>query len=300
MNKFDIFTKKLLANKGLNDTDYIELNEYIKDKLYIMKNEFIEDGKSEEESIDLAINYFQKKDFNIKDIINELPYKNKVVNLSIYRKINVSLLNLLIYLSLNIYVFINNNDKVRSPITFLITLLLTMLIPYIYVMRNTYNHDFRIKNLLSIYIIYFIFEKSTSLAFALLLGNTRLYILHNSYNMYYIISQIIMAIFMIYMTKIKIYLSVKSDKKIYWFNTRYIFLTIISLFMMLFFFTVFNNDYYLNRAIRKTLFITESNILFVELNNQYFIPNIGLCLLLIIFLRLIYNYKKNYTIKNKL
>ncbi|MEN8432953.1 hypothetical protein NX821_000038 [Clostridium septicum] len=82
MNKFDIFTKKLLANKGLNDTDYIELNEYIKDKLYIMKNEFIEDGKSEEESIDLAINYFQKKDFNIKDIINELPYKNKVVNLS--------------------------------------------------------------------------------------------------------------------------------------------------------------------------------------------------------------------------
>lgn len=52
MNKFDIFTKKLLANKGLNDTDYIELNEYIKDKLYIMKNEFIEDGKSEEESID--------------------------------------------------------------------------------------------------------------------------------------------------------------------------------------------------------------------------------------------------------
>jgi len=288
MNKFDIFIKELLDNNGLNDDDYIELNEYIKDKLYIMKNEFIEEGKSEEEAIELAINCFERKDFNIKDIINELPCKNKVVSLSIYRKISVALFNLLIFLSVNIYVLINNNDKLHSPITFLIILLLTTLIPYIYVVRNTYNRDLLIKNLLSIYVAYFVFEKITSLTFALLLGNMRLYILHNSCNIYYIAGQIIGAILMIYMTKSKICLSAKSNKKSYLFNMNYIFSTIISLFMIVFFFTIFNNDYYLKRVISKTLFITESNIWFVKLNDQYFIPNIGLYLLLVVFLRLIY------------
>lgn len=297
MREFDKFINDLLDISGINDFDKMDLKDEIQDHLMLLKLDYINKGYSERNSIKLAIRDFGEENFIEKEIKRNLPSKNKTK--VFYKKYKIKCM-LGMFLSYYIFIFLSEvifkiNHRTLMFNIFLATI--PSLIGFIYINMKIANHKNKLYNLKFILLLYFVIEKiiisglvlmyyyikPNELYLSTLLKNA--YIFNNVYISSYIIFYVILILIQIYIDKNKS-ISIKNP---YDSSISSAIIGSLSIMLMIVYFLFPNRWYLLHCIIEKiiqcNIKVVSKNIIFILINNNIVIPNLGLILFIFLILR---------------
>ncbi|NNU75584.1 permease prefix domain 1-containing protein [Clostridium estertheticum] len=304
MDTFNSYIKELLDERGINECDKKDLEFEIRDHLMLLENEYLNKGLSEKDAIKLSIRDFGESNFIGNSIKKNLPSHNKYIDFTIKERIQCLLSMFLVYF---IFIFILSYvtffSQIFDSIFYYIDMAIVVtLTSFIFINKKVNNNKNKVKNIISINIQFFIIEKVFMSLFILIVRSitTSVYnfSLLNTYifNWIYILSFILLTSCSVIITKYvinKVTLNLKNN-----YNTTITstFLFIASILFIIMYILIPNRYYVLRKIIigilGSDITNVSKNILFMVINNNLVIPNIGLVILIILCIRLIIHIKK--------
>ncbi|MCB2342500.1 permease prefix domain 1-containing protein [Clostridium estertheticum] len=306
MSGFEVYVKDILNERGINEHDKKDLAFEIEDHLMLLKNEYLDKGLSENEAIKLSIKDFGESNSIGNSIKNNLPSHNKYLDFTFKEKVQCLSEMFLIYFFILVSCATFLNVNIYTIFFYVSMDLVVILTSFIFVNRKVNNVKNKVKNIIHINIQFFIIEKIVmSLFFIISLpirGGTNILEtklpLMNFYifNWIYIIGFILLTLISLIITKYvmnKVTHNIKNNYN----NTITSTILFITSILFIILYILIPNRFYVLRKILISIMgsdITEvsRNALFMVINNNFIIPNIGLVILIILCIRLVIHIKK--------
>ncbi|NRT35789.1 hypothetical protein BJV38_001628 [Clostridium beijerinckii] len=286
MSEFKKYANKLLKKTELNRLEKDDLENELVEHLNNMKDDYIKEGMSEKDSIDMTIKNFNQSNF-IKEI-NNFALNKKLTGINISYLLKINILLILIYLILMIATFSLFRTNQDSTVLYFLTICFILFVNYNYAISHFELKKDIISNISITCIIFFLIEKIgiviLSKIYCVLSNNLEfnnifdLYVFDLKKILIYLATSIIVIL-------ISIYHNPNSTKRNFKLSTMDISILFLSLILNIIYFLYPNRLYLLNLIISKLFNINvnffDKTLLYININNQITIINIGLLLLLL-------------------
>ncbi|AFS79343.1 hypothetical protein Curi_c23410 [Gottschalkia acidurici 9a] len=303
--ELEIYIKKLLDKRGINDQDKEDLYYEIKDHLMLLKNEYLSKGLSEDEAVKLSIKDFGNINFIGNDIKRNLPSNNKYENLS-FREKTICLLEMFLSYFIFICIYAMAGNISTQSIFFDIGMATVVtLTSFIYINKKLNSEKGKVKNLIICNILFFIIEKIIMLIFTIFTLNIiglstdpLLYTITSSYvfDLTYILAFVLLVFSSVIVTKYIGNMLFKNIRNTYNYTLASTVLFVTSIILLLIYYLIPNRFYLLRKIIINTIgteiISVSKNVFFMVINNGFVIPNIGLLLLMLLCIKLVLHIKK--------
>ena len=284
MNEFKLYVNKLLKKTNFNSLEREDLENELVEHLNNLKYDYLKKGFSEKDAIDTVI-----KNFNSSDFLNEMnnfSKKQKLSGFSIKFTFKTTLILSLIYIMLTISIFTLFKVNRDSNLLYSFVICLISFLNYYYSASNfIFKKDITLNILITCF-SFFLLEKITSIIFAniyvLLTYNIKFNILDLfSFDFNKIIIYILISIIFLFISLFSKISIPKTNSKL---NNIDISILISSVLLNIIYYFYPNRFYFLNLIISDFFNINidslDKNLLYMNINNEIVIINIGLLLLL--------------------
>jgi hypothetical protein len=311
MNGFEAYIKELLSERGINEHDKKDLEFEIEDHLLLLKNEYVDKGLSEKDAIKSSIKDFGESNFIGNSIKNNLPSHNKFIDFSSKERMNCLLEMFLIYFVFKFIGNVEQNAYSNSMISYAIMTIPVLCTSFIFINKKLKDEKNKIKNIVLCNTLFFILEKiimsgygifrlivvdKISVTIHIINGAKSLYL----FDFQYIITFLLGTLCSIILTKLLSNKLLKGIKNTYNYSVKSTVISITSILLMLLYLLTLNmNTYSLGLITDRIQHITGFNIvsingnpLFTIMNDKLIVPNIGLFVLIMLFIRLIIRVRK--------
>lgn len=311
MTGFELYIKELLNERGINENDKKDLEFEIKDHLMLLKNEYLDKGVAEQQAIELSIKDFGDSNFIGNGIKVNLPSHNKIADFSIKDKVNCLFEMLLIYFIFRYFWDISIHNDFNSMFFYVAMAIPVVGTSFIFINKKLMFEKNKIRNILFCNILFFTSEKiimSGYSIFRLMVIdkiNSLPYLLNSVKNSYlldwrYIGIFLLSTLGSIILTKLlgNILLNGIRNTYNYHLSSMIIFVAGILLFILyslILCAVPYRLVLFIDRITNITGFQINTfnrNPLFILINNKLIIPNIGLLILLTLFVKLIMHIRK--------
>ncbi|MBX4260388.1 hypothetical protein KTC96_22725 (plasmid) [Clostridium estertheticum] len=303
MNAFNSYIKELLDERGINENDKKDLEFEIKDHLMLLKNEYLDRGLSEKDAIKSSIEDFGKSNFIGNDIKKNLPSHNKYPDFTFKEKIQcLSEMFLVYFIFTFIFSYAPFFIKISDSIFFYLDMAIVItLTSFIFVNKKVNNNKNKVKNIIICNIQFFIIEKIFMSLFIIITSSitgssqfslTKIYV----FNWIYILAFILLTLCSVIITKYVMNKVPYTLKNNYNNTVTSTMLFIISILFIIMYVLIPNRYYVLRKIIigiiGSDITDVSRNAFFMVINNSFVIPNVGLIILLILFIKLVLHIKK--------
>jgi hypothetical protein len=311
MNGFEAYIKELLSERGINEHDKKDLEFEIEDHLLLLKNEYVDKGLSEKDAIKSSIKDFGESNFIGNSIKNNLPSHNKFIDFSSKERMNCLLEMFLIYFVFKFIGNVEQNAFSNGIVPYVIMTIPVVCTSFVFVNKKIKNEKNKVKNLFYCNILFFILEKIIMSGYGIfrliivdkisassdIINPTKsLYL----FDLQYIITFLLATLCSIILTKLLGDKLLKGIKNTYNYSLKSTVISITSILLMLLYLLTLNTGpYSLGLITDRIQTITGFNILsingnplFAIINNKLIVPNIGLLILIMLFIRLIIRVRK--------
>lgn len=311
MNGFEDYIKELLSERGINEDDKRDLEFEIKDHLLLLKNEYLDKGLSEKDATKLSIKDFGESNFIGNSIKNNLPSHNKFINFSSKERMNCLLEMFLIYFVFKFLGNVEQNAYSNSMISYIIMTIPVVCASFIFINKKLKDEENKIKNLVLCNILFFILEKIIMSGYGIFRFiildkiSATIHIINSTKSLYlfdwrYITMFLLGTLFSIILTKLLGNKLLKGIKNTYNYSVKSTVIFIMSVLLILLYLLTLNMVPYSLALITDGIqnitgfhiMSINGNLLFTIINGKFIIPNIGLLILIMLFIRLIIRVRK--------
>lgn len=294
MERINEFINDILDNRGINHDDKEDLRLELLDHILLLKKEYIATGLDEDKATELALQNFGDINTIGNGIKRTLPSRNKYKEFTLREISKIILVMLLGYIITVVYA-ISFQEMNLGSLTYYISITLSpIIINFIYVNFKLGSKMIRIKNMIKSLLVFLLVERMLFLmvyAIQIIIhkGSDRID-LFTLLNFKYIAIYLCVGIVFVVLT------SLISDKVVVKIRNPYnsklktnILLTSSLIFMILYY--LFPNRWYIlcsliEKILGSEIIYVNKNILFLTINHEMFIPNIGLIVLIIMGINL--------------
>ena len=297
MDKLEQFVKSVLNSRGINEQDKQELEIELKDHLNSLKLDYINNGYDEEKAIDLSIKEFGNPNTLGNDLKKYLVTKNKGSILTKSSKINGILLMCIIYFLITLFYAVVVNETLTG-LYYLVATFATILGIYIYVNVKLYDKEAKIRYLSFFVIIFWVLER----IIVLFVQNFSIYLRGGNFriiptlNLTYIVCYVffsIVAVILIKSQKNNVFDKIKNP---YNSKAKMIIIFTITVCLNVLYYLFPNRCYPLfvlvEKVVGKPINEVDRNMLYLVIDGEYFVPNLGLMIFLGLICMLLYKILK--------
>ena len=283
MDRINEFITDLLGQRGITKDDMEDLRVELLDHIILLKEEYIDKGYNENEAIDLALKNFGNTNEIGNSIKRTLPSRNKYNDFSKIEMFKTIVFMLSGYFITLFYIIGFKEMNYESVLFNIIILSIPIIIGFSYVNLKLTTKTKRIKNIVISLVLFFLLERSIMLLIYLVnsgIYTNRIINFNNLLDIKYIGVYIVLGGVSIIITNIlseKVVLKVRNP-----YNARITsnLLWILSIALMILYYLFPNRWYLLCRLVEiiigNEVLNVSRNLLFLTINNQIVIPNVGL------------------------
>lgn len=295
MDRINEFINDILENRGINHDDKEDLKLELLDHILLLKKEYIATGLDEEKAAELALKNFGDINTIGNGIKRTLPSRNKYKEFTL-REISKVILAMLLGYIITVVYTISFQEMNLGFLTYYISITLSpIIINFVYVNLKLGSRSIRVKNMIKSLLTFLLVERMLFLmvyAIKIIIhkGSDRIDLL-TFLNFRYIAVYLCVGIVFVALTSLisdKVAVKIRNP-----YNSKLqtnILLTFSLIFMILYY--LFPNRWYIlcsfiERILGSEIIYVNKNILFLTINHEMFIPNIGLIVLIILGVKLI-------------
>lgn len=295
MDRIDQFIKDILDNRGINKEDKEDLKLELMDHILLLKNDYIEKGLDEDKAVELALKDFGNTNTIGNGIKRTLPSRNKYKEFTVKEISKIILAMVLGYIITVVTIFTSDKLINESLAYYIALVIIPIIISFICVNLKLTSKMKRVKNMIKSLVIFLFVERLLFLmiyAIRLIVdkGSSRISII-TLLDFKYIAAYLCIGVVFVGFTSVisdKVVLKIRNPYNSKLFSN--ILLTSSLIFMILYY--LFPNRWYIlcrfiEEILGSEIIYVSKNILFLTINHQIFIPNIGLIILIIMGINLV-------------
>lgn len=294
-NRLDKYAEKLVRKTKFSHLEKQDLKKELLEHLINSKEESLKKGLSEEDSINIAINKFNKLDF-IEEM-NKFTLNKKAIGIKGKYIIKINIILIFIYSIFISFLFSLFSKKQDLMISYFLIIGLVLFVNYYYSANHfQFKKDIVLNTAISC-IVFFLIEKFEIIILSKIYSS-----LSNDLKIYNILSSfpfktesiVIYMILSIFFVFIALYSNnnFRNIKFRFLNSTIEKVILVLSLITEIIYFLYPNRLYFLNLTISKLLNLNverfEKNLLYMIINDKIIIVNIGFILIIILILYKLY------------
>lgn len=295
MERINEFINDILDNRGINHDDKEDLRLELLDHILLLKKEYIATGLDEDKATELALKNFGDINNIGNGIKRTLPSRNKYKEFTLREISKIILAMLLGYIITVVYIVSFKEMNYDSLTYYSVIVIAPIIINFIYVNLKLGSRIIRIKNMIKSLLVFLLVERMLFLmvyAIQIIIHKGSDGIdLFTLLNFKYIAVYLCVGIVFVVLTSLisdKVAVKIRNP-----YNSKLltnILLTSSLIFMILYY--LFPNRWYIlcsfiEKILGSEIIYVNKNILFLTINHEIFIPNIGLIVLIIMGINLI-------------
>ncbi|AYD40483.1 hypothetical protein D4Z93_08070 [Clostridium fermenticellae] len=301
MLDFKQFVEDIIDKRGINENDSLELKDEILSHLSLLKDEYLEKSYNEEEAIKLSIKNFGNSNLIGNNLKSNLPSKNKYYKFNFKNMIKLICNMILLYLILVFFFACIISKNINSKYFSIVIPFILTIFSFLYINIKINNTKSAIKSIIICNISSFIIIKLLS-TFILFIAVVLFGSPFNRSLLWSLFSYLIIHIFISFMPFVTFTISsiifTKLSNKIIFSKIRNIYETkltsvlffFLSIVLLISFYMLPNSNLILKGILmnltNSKIIQFHKNILYLVVNENILIPNIGLIFLLFLLIKL--------------